>query len=48
MSREYCCEAPAANYGAAALYRHFGFMPFAGSPRILYLPLATAARLLPP
>lgn len=31
---------------AAAFYRHYGFIPFAGHSRILFLPLATAARLL--
>jgi GNAT superfamily N-acetyltransferase len=31
---------------AAAIYRHYGFIPFAGNARILFLPLATAARLL--
>jgi ribosomal protein S18 acetylase RimI-like enzyme len=31
---------------AAAFYRHHGFTPFAGQPRTLFLPLATAAKLL--
>ncbi|HEX3952631.1 MAG TPA: GNAT family N-acetyltransferase [Stellaceae bacterium] len=36
----------AKNEAAVAFYRHFGFVPFADNPRILFLPLATAARLL--
>jgi len=31
---------------ASAFYRHHGFTPFASNSRILFLPLATAARLL--
>ena len=31
---------------AIAFYRHHGFQPFASQPRTLFLPLATAARLL--
>ena len=31
---------------ATAFYRHFGFLPFSSNPRILFLPLATAAPLL--
>ena len=31
---------------AAAFYRHHGFTAYASNPRILFLPLATAARLL--
>lgn len=31
---------------AAAFYRHVGFLPFSSNPRILFLPLATAAPLL--
>ena len=33
---------------AVAFYRHHGFIPFATAPRILFLPLATAAKILPP
>ncbi len=32
---------------AAAFYRHHGFIPFATAPRTLFLPLATAAKILP-
>jgi hypothetical protein len=31
---------------AADFYRHYGFTAYAGNPRILFLPLATATRLL--
>jgi GNAT superfamily N-acetyltransferase len=31
---------------AAAFYRHHGFLAFAGNPRMLFLPLATVARML--
>lgn len=31
---------------AVTFYRHYGFMPYASNPRILFLPLATATRLL--
>ena len=31
---------------AAGFYRHHGFVPFATAPRILFLPLATAAKIL--
>jgi ribosomal protein S18 acetylase RimI-like enzyme len=31
---------------AAAFYRHYGFTAFASQPRVLFLPLATAARVL--
>jgi ribosomal protein S18 acetylase RimI-like enzyme len=33
---------------AAAFYRHHGFTAFASDPHILFLPLATAAKLLRP
>jgi ribosomal protein S18 acetylase RimI-like enzyme len=32
---------------AAAFYHHHGFIPFATAPRTLFLPLATAAKILP-
>ncbi len=32
--------------GALAFYRHFGFAPFASRPMSLFLPLATAMKLL--
>lgn len=32
--------------GAAAFYRHFGFTPFASRPMSLFLPIATAMKLL--
>ncbi|MBI1791164.1 MAG: GNAT family N-acetyltransferase, partial [Acidobacteria bacterium] len=35
----------AKNDAAIAFYRHHGFLPFAGQPRTLFLPLATAARV---
>jgi ribosomal protein S18 acetylase RimI-like enzyme len=31
---------------AAAFYRHYGFVPFATAPRVLFLPLATAAKII--
>jgi GNAT superfamily N-acetyltransferase len=31
---------------AVEFYRHFGFEPFVTGPRILFLPLATAARVI--
>lgn len=31
---------------AVEFYRHFGFVPFITAPRILFLPLATAARII--
>jgi ribosomal protein S18 acetylase RimI-like enzyme len=31
---------------AAAFYRHYGFVAFATAPRVLFLPLATAAKIL--
>jgi ribosomal protein S18 acetylase RimI-like enzyme len=31
---------------AVAFYRHHGFVPFATAPRVLFLPLATAAKIL--
>jgi ribosomal protein S18 acetylase RimI-like enzyme len=31
---------------AVAFYRHYGFVPFATAPRVLFLPLATAAKIL--
>lgn len=31
---------------AVAFYRHYGFVPFATMPRVLFLPLATAAKIL--
>jgi GNAT superfamily N-acetyltransferase len=31
---------------AAKFYRHYGFIPFASAPRVLFLPLATAAKAL--
>jgi ribosomal protein S18 acetylase RimI-like enzyme len=33
---------------AVAFYRHYGFVPFATAPRVLFLPLATAAKILAP
>lgn len=33
---------------AAAFYRHYGFVPFARAPRVLFLPLATAAKIVDP
>jgi len=36
----------AKNDGAAAFYQHHGFIPFAGRPRTLFLPIATAAKIL--
>jgi ribosomal protein S18 acetylase RimI-like enzyme len=33
---------------AVAFYRHYGFASFASQPRVLFLPLATATRLLGP
>jgi GNAT superfamily N-acetyltransferase len=33
---------------AAAFYRHDGFIPFAAAPMVLFLPLATAAKILRP
>jgi ribosomal protein S18 acetylase RimI-like enzyme len=32
--------------GAVEFYRHYGFIPFTTAPRILFLPLATAAKVL--
>lgn len=32
--------------GASAFYRHHGFLPLSGQPLALFLPLATAAKLL--
>ena len=31
---------------AVSFYRHHGFLPFTGSPRTLYLPLAEAEKRL--
>lgn len=31
---------------AVAFYRHYGFTPFTTAPRVLFLPLATAAKIL--
>jgi ribosomal protein S18 acetylase RimI-like enzyme len=31
---------------AVEFYRHYGFIPFATAPRVLFLPLATAAKVL--
>ena len=31
---------------AVAFYRHYGFVAFATAPRVLFLPLATAAKIL--
>jgi hypothetical protein len=31
---------------AASFYRHFGFAPFASRPMSLFLPVATAMKLL--
>jgi len=36
----------AKNDEAAAFYRHYGFTPFANQPRTLFLPMATAEKLL--
>jgi ribosomal protein S18 acetylase RimI-like enzyme len=36
----------AKNDAAVAFYRHHGFVPFATAPRVLFLPLATAAKIL--
>jgi ribosomal protein S18 acetylase RimI-like enzyme len=36
----------AKNDGAAAFYRHHGFLPLASQPRTLFLPLATAEKIL--
>jgi GNAT superfamily N-acetyltransferase len=36
----------AKNDRAVAFYRHFGFLPLASQPRTLFLPLATAERLV--
>lgn len=33
---------------AVAFYRHYGFVPFATAPRVLFLPLATAAKIIDP
>jgi ribosomal protein S18 acetylase RimI-like enzyme len=33
---------------AVAFYRHYGFVPFATAPRVLFLPLATAAKIIGP
>jgi GNAT superfamily N-acetyltransferase len=33
---------------AAAFYRHYGFLPLATQPRTLFLPLATAEKILRP
>lgn len=41
----YSLRVDAKDDAAAAFYRHFGFVPFCNNPRILFLPLATAARL---
>jgi len=38
----------AKNDEAVAFYRHHGFLPFASRPRTLFLPLATAGRVLLP
>jgi ribosomal protein S18 acetylase RimI-like enzyme len=32
--------------GAVEFYRHYGFIPFTTAPRVLFLPLATAAKAL--
>jgi GNAT superfamily N-acetyltransferase len=42
----YALLVDAKDDAASAFYRHHGFTPFAGNPRILFLPLATAAKLL--
>lgn len=31
---------------AVEFYRHYGFIPFSTTPRVLFLPLATAAKVL--
>jgi hypothetical protein len=31
---------------ALAIYQHYGFVPYVSNPLILFLPLATATRLL--
>jgi len=33
---------------AVAFYLHYGFVPFATAPRVLFLPLATAAKIIGP
>jgi ribosomal protein S18 acetylase RimI-like enzyme len=33
---------------AVAFYQHYGFVPFATAPRVLFLPLATAAKIIDP
>jgi GNAT superfamily N-acetyltransferase len=38
----------AKNNEAAAFYCHHGFIPFATAPMVLFLPLATAAKILRP
>jgi ribosomal protein S18 acetylase RimI-like enzyme len=42
----YALLVDAKDDAAAAFYRHYGFVPYASNPLILFLPLATAARLL--
>ena len=42
----YALLVDAKDDAAAAFYRHYGFAPYASNPRILFLPLATATRLL--
>jgi ribosomal protein S18 acetylase RimI-like enzyme len=42
----YALLVDAKDDAAAAFYRHYGFAAYASNPRILFLPLATATRLL--
>lgn len=43
----YAILVDATDERAAAFYRHHGFTAFATRPRSLYLPMATAAKILP-
>lgn len=44
----YALVVDAKSDAAVAFYRHHGFLPFAGHPRALFLPLATAAKVFLP
>ncbi|HEY0796831.1 MAG TPA: hypothetical protein VGD64_13750 [Acidisarcina sp.] len=41
----YALVVDAKHEQAAAFYQHHGFLPFASQPRMLFLPLATVAKL---
>jgi hypothetical protein len=41
-----CNHLQGGNDGAVEFYRHYGFIPFTTAPRVVFLPLATAAKVL--